>query len=166
VCGLQSGLDPGLERGGNIDIVVRRDPATGDTTAFSSTAGAVLDDPRGRARVRWPILEPYAGEGACPCGRPHLRLASEGRREDVLSLPARNGGRVVARTDGVPLFVEELTKSVLESGLLADAGDHYELAGPLPPLAIPTTLHDSLMARLDRLAGASQPASVDSPLEC
>ena len=58
----------------------------------------------------------------------------------------------MARTDGVPLFVEELTKTVLESGLLADAGDHYELAGPLPPMAIPTTLHDSLMARLDRLA--------------
>jgi predicted ATPase len=37
----------------------------------------------------------------------------------------------VARTDGVPLFVEELTKTVLESGLLADAGDRYELAGPL-----------------------------------
>ena len=45
-----------------------------------------------------------------------------------------------------------MTKTVLESGLLADAGDHYELSGPLPPLAIPTTLHDSLMARLDRLA--------------
>ena len=41
----------------------------------------------------------------------------------------------MAKTDGVPLFVEELTKTVLESGLLKDAGDHYELAGPLPPLA-------------------------------
>ena len=41
---------------------------------------------------------------------------------------------------------------MLESGLLQDAGDHYELAGPLPPLAIPSTLEDSLMARLDRLA--------------
>jgi predicted ATPase len=51
----------------------------------------------------------------------------------------------------VPLFIEELTKTVIESGLLTDAGDHYELADPLPPLAIPTTLHDSLMARLDRL---------------
>ena len=58
----------------------------------------------------------------------------------------------MARTDGVPLFVEELTKTVLELGRLEDAGDRYELAGPLPPLAIPTTLHDSLMARLDRLA--------------
>ena len=66
----------------------------------------------------------------------------------------------MARTDGVPLFVEELTKTVLESGLLADAGDRYELAGPLPPLAIPTTLHDSLMARLDRLAPVKEVAQI------
>ena len=58
----------------------------------------------------------------------------------------------MAKTDGVPLFVEELTKMVLESGLLQEREARYELTGPLPPLAIPTTLHDSLMARLDRLA--------------
>ncbi len=58
----------------------------------------------------------------------------------------------MAKTDGVPLFVEELTKTVLESGLLQETEEHYELTGPLPPLAIPATLHDSLMARLDRLA--------------
>jgi predicted ATPase len=60
--------------------------------------------------------------------------------------------QVVAKTDGVPLFVEELTKMVLESGLLQEREECYELTGPLPPLAIPSTLHDSLMARLDRLA--------------
>jgi predicted ATPase len=43
--------------------------------------------------------------------------------------------QIVARTDGVPLFVEELTKAVLESGLLTDAGDRWELAGPWPDLA-------------------------------
>ena len=58
----------------------------------------------------------------------------------------------MAKTDGVPLFVEELTKMVLESGLLQEQAEGYELTGPLPPLAIPATLHDSLMARLDRLA--------------
>jgi predicted ATPase len=58
------------------------------------------------------------------------------------------------------LFVEELTKSVLESGVLADAGSHYELSGPLPPLAIPATLRDSLMARLDRLASAKEVAQI------
>jgi class 3 adenylate cyclase/predicted ATPase len=75
-------------------------------------------------------------------------------------LPAEVVEQIVARTDGVPLFVEELTKTVLESGLLRDAGDHYELAGPLPPLAIPATLHDSLMARLDRLAPVKEVAQI------
>jgi class 3 adenylate cyclase/predicted ATPase len=60
--------------------------------------------------------------------------------------------QIVAKTDGVPLFVEELTKMVLESGWLRAADGHYQLTGPLPPLAIPSTLRDSLMARLDRLA--------------
>ena len=68
------------------------------------------------------------------------------------SLPPEVIEQIVAKTDGVPLFVEELTKMVLESGLLQERDDHYELTGPLPPLAIPATLHDSLMARLDRLA--------------
>ena len=68
------------------------------------------------------------------------------------ALPDQIIDQIVERTDGVPLFVEELTKSVLESGLLREETDRYVLDGVLPPLAIPTTLHDSLMARLDRLA--------------
>ena len=68
------------------------------------------------------------------------------------ALPPEVVEQIVAKTDGVPLFVEELTKMVLESGLLQEREDRYELTGPLPPLAIPATLHDSLMARLDRLA--------------
>ena len=74
------------------------------------------------------------------------------------ALPEDVRDEIVARTDGIPLFVEELTKAVLESGLLRDAGDHYEVVGPLPPLAIPTTLQDSLMARLDRLAPVKEVA--------
>ena len=68
------------------------------------------------------------------------------------ALPPEVLEQVVERTDGVPLFVEELTKMVLESGLLQERENRYELTGHLPPLAIPATLHDSLMARLDRLA--------------
>ena len=75
-------------------------------------------------------------------------------------LPREVVEQIVARTDGVPLFVEELTKTVLESGLLIDCGDRYELSGPLPPLAIPTTLHNSLMARLDRLAPVKEVAQI------
>jgi class 3 adenylate cyclase/predicted ATPase len=75
-----------------------------------------------------------------------------GRVAHGKALPTEVVEQVVAKTDGVPLFVEELTKMVLESGLLQEHEGRYELTGPLPPLAIPTTLHDSLMARLDRLA--------------
>jgi tetratricopeptide (TPR) repeat protein len=71
---------------------------------------------------------------------------------------------VVAKTDGVPLFVEELTKMVLESGLLQEREERYALTGPLPPLAIPATLHDSLMARLDRLATVKAMAQLGATL--
>ena len=76
------------------------------------------------------------------------------------ALPAEILDQILERTDGVPLFLEELTRTMLELGLLTDAGDHYELAGPLPPLAIPANLHDSLMARLDRLAPVKELAQI------
>lgn len=63
---------------------------------------------------------------------------------------------IVRHSDGVPLFVEELTKAVLETGVLAEEETRYVLNGPLPDLAIPTTLQESLMARLDRLAPVRQ----------
>jgi class 3 adenylate cyclase/tetratricopeptide (TPR) repeat protein len=68
------------------------------------------------------------------------------------ALPTEVMNQIVAKTDGNPLFVEELTKAVLEGNILVKDADGYRLDGPLPPLAIPTTLQDSLMARLDRLA--------------
>jgi class 3 adenylate cyclase len=68
------------------------------------------------------------------------------------ALPDQVIGQIVDRTDGVPLFVEELTKSILESGVVREEKDRYVLDGALPPFAIPTSLHDSLLARLDRLA--------------
>jgi hypothetical protein len=68
------------------------------------------------------------------------------------------------RADGVPLFVEELTKSVLESGLLREEADRYVLDGALPPFAVPTSLHDSLMARLDRLASVRLVAQIGSAI--
>jgi predicted ATPase len=68
--------------------------------------------------------------------------------------------QVVAKTEGVPLFVEELTQMVLGSGLVQEAGDHYALTGPLPPLAIPPTVQDSLVARLAQLGAAQAVAQV------
>jgi tetratricopeptide (TPR) repeat protein len=79
-------------------------------------------------------------------------------------LPVEVLQQILARTDGVPLFIEELTKTVIESGMLADAGNRYTVAGPLPPLAIPTSLNASLLARLDRLAPAREVAQVGAAL--
>src|SRR5207249_9404455 len=80
------------------------------------------------------------------------------------ALPPEVVEQIVTKTDGVPLFVEELTKMVLASGLLREGEDHYALTGPLPPLAIPTTLHDSLMARLDRLATVKDVAQLGATI--
>jgi predicted ATPase len=109
-------------------------------------------------------------------GRSHLtqvtlprlprRQAAEmtGRVAHGKVLPPEVVEQVVAKTDGVPLFVEELTKMVLESGLLQERAERYELTAPLPPLAIPATLHDSLMARLDRLAAVKSLAQLGATL--
>ena len=80
------------------------------------------------------------------------------------ALPDEVVEQIVGRTDGVPLFVEELTKSVLESGLLRANRDRYVLDRALPPFAIPTTLHDSLMARLDRLASVRLVAQIGAAI--
>src|SRR6266576_2354434 len=79
-------------------------------------------------------------------------------------LPAEVLEQIINKTDGVPLFVEELTKMVLESGLLRDAGDRYVTIGPLRDFAIPTTLHDSLMARLDRLSAIKEVAQIGAAI--
>jgi predicted ATPase/class 3 adenylate cyclase len=75
-------------------------------------------------------------------------------------LPAEVMKQIVIKTDGNPLFVEELTKTVLEAGILVEDAEGYRLDGPLPPLAIPATLHDSLMSRLDRLAPVREIAQI------
>ena len=80
------------------------------------------------------------------------------------ALPPAVLQEVVRKTDGVPLFVEELTKTVLASGLLEEQEDRYALHGPLPPLAIPATLHDALLARLDRLAAAKVVAQLGATI--
>jgi len=98
-----------------------------------------------------------------------LALNRIGRRQSAELVQSVAGGRllpaevldqIVSKTDGVPLFIEELTRAVLESGLLRAEQDRYDLAGPLPSLAIPATLQDSLLARLDRLGPAKELAQV------
>jgi class 3 adenylate cyclase/predicted ATPase len=80
------------------------------------------------------------------------------------ALPQEVLDQIVARTDGVPLFVEELTRTVLESGLLRNEGERYTLAGPLPALAIPDTLQGSLLARLDRLGSVKEVAQLGAAI--
>jgi class 3 adenylate cyclase/predicted ATPase len=109
-------------------------------------------------------------------GRPHVTMLTLNR------LPRRRGAEMIAyvtrgkalpkeiadqivdRTDGVPLFIEELTKSVLESGVVNEAGDHYTVAMPMAALAIPTSLHASLLARLDSLAPTREVAQIGAAL--
>ncbi len=79
-------------------------------------------------------------------------------------LPPEVLHQLVAKTDGVPIFVEELTRMMLESDWLAEEDDEYRLVGPLPSISIPTTLQDSLLARLDRLGTAKDVAQLASVL--
>jgi TOMM system kinase/cyclase fusion protein len=76
------------------------------------------------------------------------------RITDGKTFPAEVLQQILTKTDGVPLFVEEITKAILESGQLKALDEHYEFTGSLRTLTIPATLQDSLMARLDRLMTA------------
>ena len=80
------------------------------------------------------------------------------------TLPPEVLEQILAKTDGVPLFMEELTKSVLESGLVRETSGAYVLASALTPLAIPSTLQDSLTARLDRLSPVKETAQIGAAI--
>ena len=109
-------------------------------------------------------------------GLPNVGTLTLGRldRHDVESMVARvTGGRIlpaevmkqiVVKTDGNALFVEELTKAVLEGGILVEDAEGYRLDGPLPPLAIPATLQDFLMSRLDRLAPVKEISQIGAAI--
>ncbi|MCP4317989.1 MAG: AAA family ATPase [Hyphomicrobiales bacterium] len=73
------------------------------------------------------------------------------QQADGKALPREVVEHIVGKTDGVPLYVEELTKTILEAGFLRERDGGFELIGPLSDVTIPATLQDSLMARLDRL---------------
>jgi class 3 adenylate cyclase/predicted ATPase len=94
----------------------------------------------------------------------HERTALVEQIAGSKALPNEVVDQIANRTDGVPLFVEELTKSVLESGLLREEVDRYVLDRALPPFAIPTTLRNSLMARLDRLASVRLVAQIGAAI--
>jgi class 3 adenylate cyclase/DNA-binding SARP family transcriptional activator len=109
-------------------------------------------------------------------GEPHvsmLPLNRLGRRDSAgiiagvakhRALPDAVVDQVLARADGVPLFIEELTSTLIESGVLRETDEGYALDGPLPELAIPTTLQASLVARLDRLASIKGVAQIGAAI--
>src|SRR5215468_5892690 len=109
-------------------------------------------------------------------GRSHVTLLSLNRlplrhRTEMIThvtggkvLPKEIANQIIDRTDGIPLFIEELTKAVVESGVLTETGDGYRVVEPVAPLAIPTTLHASLLARLDRLAPTREVAQTAAAL--
>jgi DNA-binding SARP family transcriptional activator/class 3 adenylate cyclase len=109
-------------------------------------------------------------------GQPHvtmLPLSRLGRRDSAgiiggvtkgKALPDAVVEQILAHTDGVPLFIEELTSALLESGLLRETTDSYVLDGPLPPLAVPSTLQASLVARLDRLGAVKDVALIGAAI--
>ena len=109
-------------------------------------------------------------------GQPHvtiLPLSRLGRRDGAgiiagvskgKALPDAVVEQILARTDGVPLFIEELTSTLLESGLIRETPDCYVLDGPLPPFAVPTTLQASLVARLDRLGSVKDVAQIGAAI--
>jgi class 3 adenylate cyclase len=105
-------------------------------------------------------------------GRPHVTMLTLNRlprrqRAEMIAhvagskgLPKEIADQIVDRTDGVPLFIEELTKTVLESDIVVETGDHYAVKRSVAPLAIPATLYASLLARLDRLASTREVAQI------
>jgi predicted ATPase/class 3 adenylate cyclase len=128
---------------------------------------------------RWPVLLviTFRPEFLPPWGGlAHVTLhplKKLNRRESVTLLDRMTAGKplprevaeqIIEHTDGVPLFLEELTKTVLESALLEEQTDRYVLTGPLPPLAIPTSLQASLMARLDHLASLKDVAQIGAAI--
>ncbi len=118
-------------------------------------------------QARLCLLITYRPEFIAPWGAPayltHVELPrlGAGQIEGIVAnvtggrpLPAEVLEQIVTKTDGIPLFVEELTKTIVESGILHAVNGHYELIGPLAEGTIPVTLQDALMARLDRLGPA------------
>jgi class 3 adenylate cyclase/tetratricopeptide (TPR) repeat protein len=127
--------------------------------------------------VRLLVIITFRPEFSPPwVGRPQVTLVTLNRlpprqRADMIdrltggkTLPREITEQIIVRTDGVPLFIEELTKAVIESGVVADAGDRYTVTGPAPSPAIPTSLHASLLARLDRLAPTREVAQIGATL--
>jgi tetratricopeptide (TPR) repeat protein len=148
-----------------------------DAHWIDATSHELLDSMVERARdLKVLLIVTFRPELQPPwAGQPRVTMLALNRldRRDRIALIAEIAGKklpdavideIADRTDGVPLFVEELTKSVLESGLLRAETDRYVIDGVLPPLAIPTSLYASLLARLDHQKSARLAAQIGAAI--
>jgi tetratricopeptide (TPR) repeat protein len=112
---------------------------------------------------------PWIGQAQVTC----LMLSRLGQRDTSAlagrvaggkALPADILNLIVKHTDGIPLCIEEMTKTLLEGSFLREESGQYILAGPLPGMAVPSSLHDSLMARLDRLGQVKEVAQIGAAI--
>ena len=142
-----------------------------DPTSLELLAEAVERVPRLRALMLITARPEFAPPWPSYPHTTTIPLTRLGRREGAALVLRVTGGKtlpkevmkhILEHTDGVPLFIEELTKMVIEGGLLRERDDEYVLDGPLPSFAIPTTLQASLMARLDRLSPVRDVAQISA----
>jgi tetratricopeptide (TPR) repeat protein len=142
-----------------------------DPTSEQLVAQAIEQLADARVLILITCRPEYVASWGNPAHLTRLALNRLGQKQSMALVDAVTGGKplppevlaeIIRKTDGIPLFVEELTKTVVQSGLLEDTPDGYKLKGALPLLAIPSTLQDSLMARLDRLAPAKEVAQVSA----
>jgi DNA-binding SARP family transcriptional activator/tetratricopeptide (TPR) repeat protein len=150
----------------------------GDVHWIDSTSLELLDLVIDRvANLRGLLIVTFRPGFAHPwIDRPHVTLLtlnrlSRGERADMIAgvtggkaLPQEITDQIIDRTDGVPLFIEELTKSVVESGLLTETNERHALTGPVARLSIPSTLQGSLLARLDRLPATREVVQIGAAL--
>jgi predicted ATPase len=160
-----------------IEVLARRSPTLmifedahwADPTSLEVFGRAVMD---GISALSVMLIVTYRPEFQPPwIGQPHvttLTLNRLGQSEIAAMIDAVTGNKplpasvkqdIVERTDGVPLFIEEMTKALLETG--GQEGAERAIASiPAPSIAIPASLHASLMARLDRLGSAKEVAQI------
>jgi class 3 adenylate cyclase/predicted ATPase len=154
-------------------LMTYEDVQWGDPTTLESL-GLLIDRV---PALRVLVIVTFRPEFTPPwAGRSHVTLLSLNRLPPWQSvqmircvaggeaLPKEVADQIVDRTDGVPLFIEELTKAVIESGVPTDGGNRFMMTRPVPPLAIPTSLVGSLLARLDRSALMRQVAQIGAAL--
>src|ERR1700676_4716513 len=153
-------------------LMISEDAQWGDPTSLEAFGRTV----RRIVRLRVLMIVTFRPEFEAPwVGQPHvtaLALNRLGHCEVDTMIDRVIGNKplladirkdIIERTDGIPLFVEEMTKAVLESGGELEAMQ-TAAAIPSPALAVPASLHASLMARLDRLGPAKELAQIGAAI--